>query len=151
MVHTCPICGQWCYCGGDADDCGNDFADDVANCCHCPALCSPDCDCHRDHEDFPGLRALACGGQARGRNVMVWLKVFDELDRVGMLRFYLLRTLSRRQHLRIGEPGWPIGHYVKDLGQRGSDNVTWLIVVDKSVADLLVARGLAEVVDEDDD
>lgn len=34
-MHTCPECGQACYCGGDIDDC--DFGDVEAeiNCEHC--------------------------------------------------------------------------------------------------------------------
>ena len=36
MAHTCPECGQCCYCGGDIDDCCHDMPDDVARCTHCP-------------------------------------------------------------------------------------------------------------------
>lgn len=36
MAHECPVCGQWCHCGGDIDDCGNNFPLDQANCTHCP-------------------------------------------------------------------------------------------------------------------
>jgi len=35
MAHSCPECGQCCYCGGDIDDCLFDFDDDVAGCTHC--------------------------------------------------------------------------------------------------------------------
>jgi hypothetical protein len=35
MAHTCPDCGQQCHCGGDIDDCCNDFECDVINCTHC--------------------------------------------------------------------------------------------------------------------
>lgn len=35
MAHSCPECGQLCFCGGDIDDCDFDFADDIANCTHC--------------------------------------------------------------------------------------------------------------------
>ncbi len=34
MGHTCPECGQACYCNGDWDDCINDFPEDVENCTH---------------------------------------------------------------------------------------------------------------------
>ena len=36
MGHTCPDCGQACYCGGDIDDCIFDMPDDVNRCTHCP-------------------------------------------------------------------------------------------------------------------
>jgi hypothetical protein len=35
MAHTCPECGQQCYCNGDIDDCCFDFDEDVMNCTHC--------------------------------------------------------------------------------------------------------------------
>jgi hypothetical protein len=34
MAHTCPDCGQVCYCNGDIDDCLNEFEEDVINCNH---------------------------------------------------------------------------------------------------------------------
>lgn len=34
MAHTCPECGQCCYCNSDFDDCCNDFEEDVTNCVH---------------------------------------------------------------------------------------------------------------------
>ena len=34
MAHTCPECGQACFCNGDIDDCLNDFEEDVMNCSH---------------------------------------------------------------------------------------------------------------------
>jgi hypothetical protein len=34
MSHTCPECGETCYCNGDIDDCCNDFKEDVENCIH---------------------------------------------------------------------------------------------------------------------
>ena len=34
MAHTCPDCGQTCYCGGDIDDCEFNFEEDVINCTH---------------------------------------------------------------------------------------------------------------------
>jgi len=47
MAHTCPECGQMCYCGGDIDDCLNDFDEDVINCQHwreCQEIGSDDYD-----------------------------------------------------------------------------------------------------------
>ncbi len=38
MAHTCPECGQACYCNGDIDDCLNDFEEDVMNCTHCDGV-----------------------------------------------------------------------------------------------------------------
>ena len=35
MAHECPECGQICYCGGDIDDCLNNFDEDVMRCTHC--------------------------------------------------------------------------------------------------------------------
>ena len=35
MAHSCPECGQLCFCGGDIDDCCFDFDDDVTQCSHC--------------------------------------------------------------------------------------------------------------------
>jgi hypothetical protein len=34
MAHTCPECGQVCYCGGDIDDCCFDFEENVIRCTH---------------------------------------------------------------------------------------------------------------------
>lgn len=36
MAHECPECGQICHCGGDIDDCLNNFDEDVMRCTHCP-------------------------------------------------------------------------------------------------------------------
>lgn len=36
MAHTCPNCGEVCYCGGDIDDCEFDGTDEQFNCTHCP-------------------------------------------------------------------------------------------------------------------
>lgn len=36
MAHTCPTCGEVCYCGGDIDDCEFDGTDEQFNCTHCP-------------------------------------------------------------------------------------------------------------------
>jgi len=35
MAHECPECGQICHCGGDIDDCLNNFDEDVMRCTHC--------------------------------------------------------------------------------------------------------------------
>ena len=45
MAHTCPECGQMCYCNGDIDDCCNDFEEDVMNCSHY-------LECEKDEDDF---------------------------------------------------------------------------------------------------
>lgn len=192
MAHTCPTCGQWCYCGGDCEDCGNDFPDDVDNCIHCPALCEPDCECHDDPGadlsdlDFPGLRALANGyGMAEARSInravqterfgsvtvakilagmdveRDFVAMLDQLKHTRTFRFWLLRDLSERRRAQrlmlgltfhVGTPE-PVGRFEeirRQLGQRGSNDVTWMIVVPKTVADDLVARGMADVADEDD-
>jgi len=36
MAHTCPECGQACYCGGDIDDCCIDDDEAVIRCTCCP-------------------------------------------------------------------------------------------------------------------
>ncbi len=36
MAHSCPICCQTCYCGGDIDDCVFDFDKYYFACTHCP-------------------------------------------------------------------------------------------------------------------
>lgn len=108
---------------------------------------------------FPGLRALACDGVRRTYNVMDFLNIMDELERTGMLRFYLLRIMVQRQRAKAQalsetlsfNPGQPVGRILEQLGQQGSDDITWAIVVDRDVADLLIARGLVHVVDEGDD
>ena len=44
MAHSCPECGETCYCGGDIDDICMDWEDDVP-CSHCtnePHVCE-DC------------------------------------------------------------------------------------------------------------
>lgn len=35
MTHTCPECGQTCYCNGDWDDAIVDSGEAIANCTHC--------------------------------------------------------------------------------------------------------------------
>ncbi len=32
-MHTCPDCGQACYCGGDVDDCPSEEPDFCAHSC----------------------------------------------------------------------------------------------------------------------
>ena len=34
MAHSCPECGQACYCGSDIDDCLFDSEEDVLDCTH---------------------------------------------------------------------------------------------------------------------
>lgn len=34
-MHTCPDCGQACYCGGDFEDCPSDFDESGCQCTHC--------------------------------------------------------------------------------------------------------------------
>ena len=36
MAHSCPECGEACYCNGDVDDALLDDEDAVENCEHCP-------------------------------------------------------------------------------------------------------------------
>ena len=40
MAHTCPDCGQTCYCGEDIDDCLLDLAVDIARCTHYQTGCA---------------------------------------------------------------------------------------------------------------
>jgi hypothetical protein len=45
-MHTCPECGQACYCNGDIDDIdANDPAD--------PPACEHSCHSHDEEDDFP--------------------------------------------------------------------------------------------------
>jgi hypothetical protein len=44
MAHSCPECGQACYCNGDIDDCLLDDEAAVIACTCCPDGC--------DDEDF---------------------------------------------------------------------------------------------------
>jgi len=34
-MHSCPECGQACYCGGDVDDTDTGDLDAEENCIHC--------------------------------------------------------------------------------------------------------------------
>jgi hypothetical protein len=36
MAHSCPDCGQVCYCGGDIDDCCFEGTVEERRCTHCP-------------------------------------------------------------------------------------------------------------------
>lgn len=42
MAHSCPKCGEVCYCGSDIDDCLFDFDEDVNACTHCDVEDVPD-------------------------------------------------------------------------------------------------------------
>lgn len=44
MAHSCPECGQMCYCGGDFDDCCFDGTPEEMACTHCPIDGSDDDD-----------------------------------------------------------------------------------------------------------
>lgn len=46
MSHTCPECGQVCYCGGDIDDCCFDFEENVIRCTHY-------LECEQQKDDYP--------------------------------------------------------------------------------------------------
>lgn len=35
MAHSCPICDQYCFCGGDIDDILLDGTKEQENCDHC--------------------------------------------------------------------------------------------------------------------
>jgi len=48
MAHTCPDCGQTCYCGGDIEDCCHDLPRYVMRCNH---YLKPDCDGYEGHDD----------------------------------------------------------------------------------------------------
>lgn len=46
MAHTCPVCGQVCYCNGDIDDIILDSEEAAVNCTHCD---SEDDECDTSH------------------------------------------------------------------------------------------------------
>lgn len=50
MAHSCPECGQVCYCGGDIDDCLFDNTQEQNRCGHCP-LDGDDDDDYIDESD----------------------------------------------------------------------------------------------------
>lgn len=54
MAHECPVCGQWCHCGGDIDDCGHNFPEDQDNCTHCPNPWDNDPDNDPDEDQVQG-------------------------------------------------------------------------------------------------
>lgn len=35
MSHSCPNCGQECYCGGDIDDINMEDTEEEEGCTHC--------------------------------------------------------------------------------------------------------------------
>ena len=48
MAHSCPECGQTCYCGSDIDDCLFDDEEDSLACTH---YLSPSCDGYENYSD----------------------------------------------------------------------------------------------------
>lgn len=50
MAHSCPECGQTCYCNGDIDDCVLDDEAAVIACDCCPDGCDDDDDYLDDDE-----------------------------------------------------------------------------------------------------
>lgn len=53
MAHSCPECGQVCYCGGDIDDCCFEGTPEEARCGHCPdELDDTDDDSYWDDKDL---------------------------------------------------------------------------------------------------
>jgi hypothetical protein len=51
MAHSCPECGQVCYCGGDIDDCCFENTPEQLHCQHCPFDCCEDDDYPYDEDD----------------------------------------------------------------------------------------------------
>jgi hypothetical protein len=51
MAHSCPECGQVCYCGGDIDDCCFDNTPEQNRCGHCPMWGDDDEDDYPDESD----------------------------------------------------------------------------------------------------
>jgi hypothetical protein len=52
-MHTCPVCGQACYCNGDIDDiCVLDH-DSLPDCDHCPELDPADFYDGDEYDDDP--------------------------------------------------------------------------------------------------
>ena len=49
MAHTCPECGQTCYCGFDIDDVLFDFEEDQMSCMH---YLKPDCSFNDRDDDY---------------------------------------------------------------------------------------------------
>jgi hypothetical protein len=44
-MHSCPDCGQACYCHGDIDDC------EVETVAYSSARCTHDCEMHAEYDD----------------------------------------------------------------------------------------------------
>jgi len=72
MAHSCPECGQVCYCGGDIDDCCFEGTPEERACQHCPfegGDDDPDDDYPADVDDDDPV--CACGrawaGEACGQ------------------------------------------------------------------------------------
>jgi hypothetical protein len=36
VAHSCPDCGEACYCGGDIDDLFFEDSEEAIRCAHCP-------------------------------------------------------------------------------------------------------------------
>ncbi len=51
MSHTCPVCGQLCFCCGDIDDACNNFSEDALNCEHCCDEVDSNSDCDYENEE----------------------------------------------------------------------------------------------------
>ena len=72
-MHSCPRCGQACYCHGDIDDCEVETEEYSSAQCVCP--CEDDwadgvCDCSRDDCPscaFPDNNMLSDSGERKER------------------------------------------------------------------------------------
>jgi C4-type Zn-finger protein len=42
LAHTCPVCGQACYCNGDIDDIFMETKEAYINCTHCDEYADED-------------------------------------------------------------------------------------------------------------
>ena len=51
MAHSCPECGQCCYCNDDIDDCLFDFDEDSDACTHWK-ICESQGDEFEDYDDI---------------------------------------------------------------------------------------------------
>jgi hypothetical protein len=52
MAHSCPDCGQACYCGGDIDDIFFEDSEEAMGCVHCLHEDKREDDCD-DFEEVP--------------------------------------------------------------------------------------------------
>ena len=53
-MHSCPICGQACYCSGDIDDCeDHDTGEEYTGICIC-------CEGREDRDDDPDFEEPEC-------------------------------------------------------------------------------------------